>query len=71
MVINLGTAGIGSGVHSPQAHVGGRSWPSAAWCAYPNPHSTTSAWFVSLFYGYVGYNGKSYAYYVWPVRGGR
>ena len=40
------------------------------WTSTSNPHSTTSAWFVSLFYGYVGYNGKNYAYYVWPVRGG-
>jgi hypothetical protein len=41
------------------------------WTSTSNRHSTTSAWFVSLFYGYVGYNGKSYAYYVWPVRGGQ
>jgi hypothetical protein len=29
------------------------------------------AWGVGLYYGYVASSGKTYTYYVWPVRGGQ
>ena len=41
-------------------------WSSTTHAAY-----TTYAWYVSLSEGYVYYDGKTFTYYVWPVRGGQ
>lgn len=41
------------------------------WSGTTYSGSTTSAWGVNLNGGLVGYNGKTSAYYVWPVRAGQ
>ena len=41
------------------------------WSSTTYVGNTTRAWFVSLGYGYVGFDIKTYATYVWPVRGGQ
>ena len=41
------------------------------WASTTNAGNPSSAWLVGLDFGYVGYNGKSSAYFVWPVRGGQ
>lgn len=43
---------------------------SSYWSSSNYADSTGYAWH-SMRDGYVGYNGKSYYYYVWPVRGGQ
>jgi hypothetical protein len=40
------------------------------WSSTTHAGGTSDAWFVDLDDGYVNDNGKSYSYYVWPVRGG-
>ena len=40
------------------------------WSSTSNASGTDVAWLVFLAYGNVLWNYKSYAYYVWPVRGG-
>ena len=44
----------------------GLYWSSTAFADNPG-----GAWYVNLYHGYVGYDGKTYTRYVWPVRGGR
>jgi hypothetical protein len=41
------------------------------WTSTTLAGSTSSAWYVGLHSGSVGYDGKSHTYYVWPVRGGQ
>jgi Protein of unknown function (DUF1566) len=39
------------------------------WSSTTYPYSPLSAWYVHLYYGWVGAFQKNQAYYVWPVRG--
>jgi hypothetical protein len=41
------------------------------WSSTTNASSTDYAWVVDMWYGYVGYDYKSYSSYVWPVRSGQ
>ena len=41
------------------------------WSSTTYKFATTEAWFVSMSSGRVGYDLKTYTYYVWPVRGGQ
>ena len=41
------------------------------WSSTSNAGYTEYAWLVSMLGGYVGLSGKSYNYFVWPVRGGQ
>ena len=41
------------------------------WASTTRADNTTLAWFVRLSSGFVGYVGKTFTYYVWPVRGGQ
>ena len=41
------------------------------WSSSSIAGSPSYAWLVSLYSGYVGSSGKTYASYVWPVRGGQ
>ena len=43
---------------------------STYWSSTTFAASTTRAWYVSLYYGFVNIAVKGYTYYVWPVRGG-
>ncbi|MBF0272424.1 MAG: DUF1566 domain-containing protein [Magnetococcales bacterium] len=44
---------------------------SSFWSSTTYAGSADIAWSVNLSYGSVGSYGKSYSYYVWPVRGGQ
>ena len=41
------------------------------WSSTTIAGDTTYAWYVYLYYGHVGYDYKTVAHYVWPVRGGQ
>jgi len=41
------------------------------WSSSTYAGGADDAWLVYLKYGYVNYDGKSYMYYVWPVRAGQ
>ena len=41
------------------------------WSGTTSANSTFSAWYVSMYGGYVLNNGKANSYYVWPVRTGQ
>jgi hypothetical protein len=41
------------------------------WSASSGAYDTTSAWVVNLSSGYLYAGGKTFSYYVWPVRGGQ
>ncbi|MEO5330624.1 MAG: DUF1566 domain-containing protein [Magnetococcus sp. YQC-5] len=41
------------------------------WSSTTYTNTTTNAWLVYLYNGSVDYNGKTFMYYVWPVRGGQ
>jgi hypothetical protein len=55
----------------PQGHLFDNVQSSYYWSASTNAGSTFSAWYVYMYHGYVYYYYKSYALYVWPVRGGQ
>ena len=38
------------------------------WSATTSAYHTVNAWLVGMVSGYMGCTGKSYSYYVWPVR---
>lgn len=40
------------------------------WSSTTGANGPLYAWYVDLYYGYVGNDYKSYTLYVWPVRGG-
>ena len=41
------------------------------WSSSTSDYETSSAWFVSMYEGYVFFNHKDSIYYVWPVRSGQ
>ncbi|MBF0238256.1 MAG: DUF1566 domain-containing protein [SAR324 cluster bacterium] len=41
------------------------------WSSTANAYSTSNAWYVNFYNGYVYYGNKTYSYYVRCVRGGQ
>lgn len=55
----------------PDGHLFSNVQSSYYWSATTGAHYTGIAWFVNMYDGDVTHSGKSYSYYVWPVRAGQ
>ena len=54
----------------PSGHPFTNVQSSSYWSSTTNASNTYNAWYVGMYYGYVGIDNKTYDGYVWPVRGG-
>ncbi|MDD2856341.1 MAG: DUF1566 domain-containing protein, partial [Desulfuromonadaceae bacterium] len=55
----------------PAGHPFANVQSSNYWSGSTYANGTNSAWYVYMIYGFVGYDGKTYFNYVWPVRSGQ